>query len=462
MPTMTMHFKKSFCFVLLCSLCTIFCAAQNKVRSARRPPNIIFILTDDMGYGDISCFNGEYKTPHIDQMAREGRKYTHYYSPSPICSPSRTGFLTGMAPAKWNITSFLQTRADNRRCEQADFLTTSAPSVARLLQLHGYATGHFGKWHMGGGRDVHNAPLITAYGFDEYNSTWESPDPDPLITATNWIWSDKDSIKRWQRTGYFVDKTLAFLAKHRNQPCFVNLWPDDVHTPWVPGDERTGQYPADRESEINFRAVLDEYDRQIGRLLEGIRNLGIADNTIIVFTSDNGPLPSFRGSRAAGLRGSKLSLYEGGTRMPFIVWWPGHVKAGSTDSSSVLSGTDLLPTFCKLAGVSLPAGVQPDGEDRSTVLSGAPSVRNKTLFWEYGRNDSSFNYPKGRDRSPNIALREGKWKFLMNASGTDRQLYNLEADPNETTNILSSNAQTGALLEKKLLAWRRSLPTLAQ
>ncbi|MBE7170872.1 MAG: sulfatase-like hydrolase/transferase [Williamsia sp.] len=448
-------------YLVLAALLLCKAGAAQKRSAAQRPPNIIFILTDDMGYGDISCFNGGYKTPHVDQLAREGRKFTHYYSPSPICSPSRTGFLTGMSPAKWNITSFLQKRAQNRQCEQADYLTLKAPSIARILHANGYATGHFGKWHMGGGRDVKDAPSIHAYGFDEYNSTWESPDPDPLITATDWIWSDKDSIKRWQRTGYFVDKTLAFLAKHKEQPCFINLWPDDVHTPWVPGDERTGKYPADRESEINFRAVLEEYDRQIGRLLEGIEKLGIEKNTLIVFTSDNGPLPSFKGSRSAGLRGSKLSLYEGGTRMPFIAWWPGQIKAGTTDSASVLCGTDLLPTFCKLAGVALPQTVQPDGEDRTAVLLGAPAARKKPIFWEYGRNDSTFNYPQGRDRSPNIALREGRWKLLMNASGTNQQLYDLETDPNESTNVIELHAQLASAMEKKLLAWRRSLPPLS-
>ena len=450
------HFLLALSAVMLYN----FCTAQTATPPSRQPPNIIFILTDDMGYGDISCFNGEYKTPNVDRLAAEGRKFAHYYSPSPICSPSRTGMLTGMAPARWNITSFLQKKADNLRCEQADYLTVQAPSVARLLQAHGYATGHFGKWHMGGGRDVDDAPSIHAYGFDEYNSTWESPDPDPLLTATDWIWSDKDSIKRWQRTAYFVDKTLAFLARHKGQPCYVDLWPDDVHTPWVPGDEHTGKYPADRESEANFRAVLNEYDRQIGRLLEGIKKLGIAENTLIVFTSDNGPLPSFRGSRSAGLRGSKLSLYEGGTRMPFVAWWPGHIKGGTSDSTSVLCGTDLLPTFCTLAGIGIPAAIRPDGEDRSGALLGTPSNRSKTIYWEYGRNDSSFNYPKGRDRSPNIALREGKWKLLMNANGTDQQLYDLQTDPYETKNMYTSQKEVAAPLEKKLLAWRRSLPSL--
>lgn len=436
------------------------CVAQTRTATAKRPPNIIFILTDDMGYGDISCYNGVYKTPNIDRLASEGRRFTQYYSPSPICSPSRVGFLTGMTPAKWNITSFLQLKKDNRLCEQADYLSTDAPSVARILKSNGYATGHFGKWHMGGGRDVDDAPSIKAYGFDEYSSTWESPDPDTLITATDWIWSDKDSIKRWERTGYFVDKTLAFMAKHKDQPCFVNLWPDDVHTPWV-ADEQAGRTPGGRETEASFKAVLKEYDHQIGRLMEGLKKLGLDNNTIIVFTSDNGPLPKFKGSRSAGLRGTKLSLYEGGIRLPFIVRWPAQVKPNGVDSTSVLCGTDLLPTFCKLAGVKMPVTIKSDGEDRSGVLLGKPAVRNRALFWEYGRNDSSFRYPpQSNDRSPNLALREGKWKFLINADGTNPQLYDLEADPTESQNVVASHPQIAGKLEKKLLDWRRSLPTL--
>ncbi|MFY9150381.1 MAG: sulfatase-like hydrolase/transferase, partial [Prolixibacteraceae bacterium] len=156
-------------------------------------PNIIIILTDDMGFSDIGCYGGNFvPTPNIDKMASEGIRFTQYYSASPICSASRAGILTGMAPARWNITSFLHEKAENRKCEQADYLDSSAPSIARMLKTAGYATGHFGKWHMGGGRDVTDAPGFEAYGFDEHSSTWESPDADPLLTASNWIWSGKD------------------------------------------------------------------------------------------------------------------------------------------------------------------------------------------------------------------------------------------------------------------------------
>ena len=424
-------------------------------------PNILFILTDDMGYGDIGCFGGHFApTPNLDRLAREGIRFTQYYSASPICSPSRVGLTTGMFPARWNITSFLQTRVGNRACEQADFLDPRAPSLARTLKAMGYATGHFGKWHMGGGRDVTNAPLFAAYGFDEHAGTYESPEPDPDITATNWIWSPQDKVKRWDRTAFFVDKTLDFLRRHKGQPCYVNLWPDDVHTPWVPSQERLGLYPNGPEQERKFRAVLDEYDHQMGRLFKGLAELGSEDRTLVIFASDNGPLPSFRGSRSGGLRGSKLSLYEGGVRLPFIVRWPGHVPAGRVDDQTVLAATDLFPSLCAIAGVP-PPGIAFDGQNMSAALTGTPMPRTRPLFWEYGRNAKSFAYPRGADCSPNVAMREGDWKLLINADGSDLQLYDLKTDSKETTNVAEQHAEVAARLKEKALVWRKSLPKLA-
>jgi arylsulfatase A-like enzyme len=426
-----------------------------------KAPNIIYILTDDMGYSDISCFGGQIvPTPNIDRIAKNGRKFTNYYSAAPICSPSRAGLLTGMYPGRWNFSTYLDNKKHNRNAQQADFLDPAAPSIAKFFKKAGYATGHFGKWHMGGGRDVKNAPGFEQYGFDEHASTYESPDPDPLITATDWIWSDKDSIKRWERTKYFVDKTLDFLSRHKGQPCFINLWPDEVHTPWVPGKDTLK-----RESEAAFKLVLKEYDVQMGRLLDGLKKLGIEKNTIIIFTSDNGPLPTFNGSRAIGLRGSKLSLYEAGIRMPFIISWPGHIPTGTIDSSSAVSAIDIIPSLAKLSKVSLPKDYPGDGIDRSDVLLGKPKARNKEIFWEYGRNDIAFAYPKGNNinnRSPNLAVLSGDWKLLMNSDGTDIQLYNIRKDRSESNNIKGSEPAVVAELKDKLLQWWSSLPKLTQ
>jgi arylsulfatase A-like enzyme len=217
-----------------------------------------------------------------------------------------------------------------------------------------------------------------------------------------------------------------------------------------------------QEEEAAFKLVLKEYDVQIGRLLDGLKTLGIEKNTIVIFTSDNGPLPSFRGSRAAGLRGSKLSLYEGGTRMPFLICWPEHIPAGTVDSSSVISATDMLTSLSKMGRVPLPKKYHSDGIDRSTVLLGKQEKRNKDMFWEYGRNDIAFRYPLGRDKSPNLAVRSGDWKLIMNSDGSDIQLYNINKDKYETTNVANSEPVIVTKLKDKLLLWWKSLPKLTQ
>ncbi len=428
------------------------------------PPHIIFVLTDDFGYGDLGSYGGAFvPTPNLDQLAREGIRFTQFYVSSPICSPSRTGCTTGMFPARWRITSYLQTRKGNAECGQADYLDPAAPSLARLLHQAGYATAHIGKWHMGGGRDVANAPSILNYGFDECVSTWESPNPHPDITATNWIWSPQDRVKRWDRTAFFVDKTLDFLRRHTGQPCYVNLWPDDTHTPFVPSPEMKAKFRArdNPNGELNFKGVLEEYDRQMGRLIDGLKQLGILTNTLVLFTGDNGPLPIYDYRRTAGLRGSKLSLYEGGIREPLLVWWPGHTPSGRTNDRTVIGSTDLLPILCRLAGAVIPDEVKAklDGEDLSDAFLGGTPIRRRPLLWEYGRNTNSFAFPQPpRDRSPNLAIREGYWKLLVNADGSGAELYDLKADPKEETNVAAGHPTLTERLSLMVLNWRKTFP----
>lgn len=420
--------------------------------AAPAKPHIIFILADDLGVGDIGCYGGkQVPTPRLDQLAAEGTRFTQYYSASPICSPSRAGLITGMYPARSRITSFLQTRKGNAGCEQDDFLDPQAPSLPRALKAAGYATAHIGKWHLGGGRDVLNAPKFAAYGYDEGVGTYESPEPHPDITATNWIWSPQDKVKRWDRSAFFVDKTLDFLDRNKGKPCFVNLWADDVHTPWVP-DEVSDKKDLPR----NFRPVMAEFDKQIGRLLDGLKARGLDKNTIVIFTSDNGALPTFDGARSGGFRGHKLCLYEGGTRMPFIVRWPGQVPAGRVDDRSITAAVDVFPTLCAIAGATLPRGKTFDGIDVSATWRGQPLAKRGPLYWEYGRNDEFFKF--GPDRSPNLAVRRDQWKLLVNADGSKAELYDLSNDAAETKNLATQKPEIARELTQLVMDWRGTWP----
>ena len=193
--------------------------------------------------------------------------------------------------------------------------------------------------------------------------------------------------------------------------------------------------------------------------MAGLKDLGLDENTIVIFSSDNGPLPTLNRARSGGLRGAKDSLYEAGTREPFIVRWPRHAPAGRLDETSVLTAVDLFPTICELTGTPLPKGVRFDGEDVSKAFWGKSIGRKKPIFWEYGRNET-FGYPKEYpgQRSPNVAVRDGKWKLLVNADGSNVELYDLLADQNETTDVAEKNPKVAKRLMDAALSWRKALP----
>jgi len=429
-------------------------------------PNVIVILTDDMGRGDISALGGKQgHTPNLDRLASEGTSFQRFYVASPICSASRTAFVTGMYPARWRINSFLQTRSGNAECEQADWLDPKAPVMGRAFKEAGYATAHFGKWHLGGGRDVQDAPLPSAYGFDESHVNWEGMGPrfegfglegKPTLNS-----EDGKDYLRHDMTRYWVDRSLDFIKRQEGKPFYLELWPQDVHTPYVPSEEALARtaLPGLPRPEHSFRGVLSEYDRQIGRFIDGLRELGVDQHTIVVFTGDNGPAPTFNSARTLGQRGHKWSLYEGGIRQPFFVRWPGHIPAGKINDITVVSSVDCFPTLCALAGIEPPTNAQFDGVDQSAAFLGAATSRQAPLFWEYGRNAKSYVYPKApRDRSPNVGVLEGDWKLLVNADGTDAQLYQLGSDPMEVANVANEHPEIASRLTKLALSWRKSLP----
>ncbi len=429
--------------------------------SAVPKPNVVIVFVDDFGWGDPSCYgNTLVQTPHMDKLAREGVRLTQGYVAAPICSPSRCGIITGQFPARWRITSYLQTKAGNKACGQADFLDPKAPSLPRMLHDAGYATAHIGKWHLGGGRDVLNAPKFKEYGYDLGLGTYESPEPAAALGLKTTPWGkeiEPQQVARHDRSRWMVDKTLDFLKQNRGNPCFVNLWLDDTHTPFVPSAEQLKAVQADGDSPqmANYKAVVFETDQQVGRLIEGLKET----NTLVLLIGDNGASPPFERKRGGGLRGSKLSLYEGGTRVPFMAWWSGTTAAGVVNEKTVICGVDLLPSLATICQAKLPEGYASDGEDLSAAIVGKLPVRAKPLFWEYGRNNTSFAYPKdAMHRSPNVAMREGDWKLLVNADGSDAELYNLATDRNETNNVAAENPAVLKRLTESALQWRKSLP----
>ena len=437
-------------------------------------PNMIFIFIDDMGYGDLSAYgNCKIETPNIDRIANEGIKFTNFYVGAPICSPSRVTVTTGQYPSRHRITSFIASSTRNEKRGMVNYLDTEAPSVARTMKEAGYATAHFGKWHMGGGRDVGDAPRPQAYGFDESLVSFEGIGDRLLIKGEGLseqsaklgqgeiTWVEKHEI-----TPILVDRTINFIEKQKDKPFYIHLWTGDVHDPFKAKKEHREMFTqyANNHYEQEFMAVLYQLDQEIGRLLNELDKKGLAENTIVVLTSDNGPTDwkfyydeNYAPPGSPGpFRGRKWSLYEGGIREPFMARWPGKIPAGEVNDETILHAADLFPTFCDLLGVKQP-DVDFDGENMAKALRGKSQQRKKPLFWEYG---SEFDIKPGNPRfiSPRLAMRDGKWKLLINDDGSQMELYDLESDHAETNNIADKHPEIAKRMSEQVLSWKNSLP----
>jgi uncharacterized sulfatase len=442
------------------------------IPSSAAPPNLVMIFIDDMGWGDFSCFgNKDAQTPNIDRMAAEGIRFHQFHVNSPICSPSRCALTTGQYPQRWRINSYLNNRADNDRRGVALWLDPRAPTLARILQQSGYATGHFGKWHLGGQRDVADAPPISAYGFDQSLTNFEGMGAKllpltmkPGATEPGRIWADAERLggpvtwmQRSEITSGFMNAAIPFMdkASAAGKPFYVNLWPDDVHGPWWP--------PVDKWAEGKrglYLSVLQEMDRQFGRLFDHLRSTpALRDNTLVLICSDNGPEP---GAGSAGpFRGSKTTLYEGGTRSPLIAWGPGLLdpsKAGSINDSSIFAAFDLAPSLVHLSGAKLPAEVKFDGENLAdTLLGKSTASRQQPLFWRRppDRKTASATLP---EPLPDLAMRQENWKLLCDYDGSKPQLYELSQDQGETQNLATQQPVRVQEMTTALLRWHQSLP----
>ncbi len=428
-------------------------------------PNIILVFIDDMGWADLSCFgNRDAKTPNIDAMAEEGIAFEQFYVNSPICSPSRVAISTGQYPQRWGITSYLASRRKNGERGIANWLDPAAPMLARSLKEAGYATGHFGKWHMGGQRDVAEAPPIAAYGFDASLTNFEGMGPKllPLTMKPGWekpgrIWADAERLGgpvHWRQrstiTGGFVEAALRFIkeAEAAKKPFYINLWPDDVHSPFWPSVENWG----DNKREL-YRAVLEEMDEQLAGLFDYVRDReSLSDNTLILICSDNGH--ELGAGQAGPLKGCKTHLYEGGIRSPLIVWGPGVIDrraAGTRNKTSVFAAIDLVPSLLRLTGGEPPAGVTYDGEELlGTLLGRTQTSRQAPIFFSRPPDRKSFY---GFKELPDLAVRQGRWKLLCDFDGARPQLYDLTLDMGESNNLVETHPEVAEKLRKKVLAW---------
>ncbi len=447
--------------------------ANQGSRNQSMPPNFILIFIDDMGWGDLSCFgNTNAKTDQIDSMANEGIRFEQFYVNSPICSPSRAAISTGQYPQRHRITSYLASRERNENRGIANWLDPKAPMLARMLQKAGYATGHFGKWHMGGQRDVTDAFPISAYGFDKSLTNFEglgakllplTEEPTKVGDVKKGrIWENATILGepvtwmlRSEITGGFANQAIEFIdhSQTQNKPFYINLWPDDVHSPFYPSVKNW----ADTKQGL-YRSVLEEMDQQFAPLFDKIRNdPELKENTLILICSDNGPE---NGAGSAGpFRGSKATLYEGGVRSPLVVWGPGFIDKdhhGSVNKSSIFSAIDLVPSILDIAGVSAPKAINFDGENLASTLVGkSKDSRSAPIFFR--RPPDRKNY-RGYKNLPDLAVRDGKWKLLCDYGGKRAQLYYLNDDLGETTNLADQYPEVSKRLIQAIENWNESLP----
>ncbi len=397
-------------------------------------PNIVFILTDDLGINDLACYGRkEHHTPNLDRLAAQGTRFTSAYCAQPICSPSRAAILTGKAPARLHLTTYLPGRPD---CASQKLLHPAIrqqlpleeKTLAEYLKAAGYATACIGKWHLGG-----NGFLPTDQGFDVYR-------PGKAVTKPSEVEGGKGEYELTRWAG-------EFMEANRTRPFFLYLAHD---TPHIPFSAKPGMVARNSKAfSPTYAAVIETMDDTVGRLLAKLDALGLADNTLVIFTSDNGGLHVPEGphptvTHNAPFRAGKGFVYEGGLRIPLIARWPGRIPAGRVLDAPVIN-TDWLPTLLHLTGARVPGGL--DGVSLSAMLTGNAQPPVRPLFWHFPHYTNQGSQPAG-------AMREGDWKLIEHYEDGRLELFNLAADLGETNNLAAKETSRATRMAEELARWR--------
>lgn len=456
----------------------------------RKKPNLVLILADDLGYGDLASYGTRaIRTPHLDRLAREGVRFTEFYSSAPVCSPSRAGLLTGRYPVRTGVSyiifaSDVSFRQRMRlalagfatRIGASDFHTSfvsglpdSEITLAEALKVAGYATGMVGKWHLG---DYSHDPryLPTRHGFDFHEGIPHSNDEFPVAyfrgerQITRNVGLDQEHL-----TADFTRAAVEFIDANRDRPFFLYLAHKDVHLPFFPSKEFKGRSRAGA-----FGDATEELDWSVGRVLQALESRGLRENTLVVFTSDNGPW--YEGS-TQGLRGRKGTSFEGGQRVPMIASWPGRLPAGGKVDVPAMS-IDLFPTFLGLAGLRLPDDRVIDGRDLWSLMTGRDtSSPHDALFffhdkvidgvraghWKYYRQIDRYVWPAPLDRPDTLAGRQveqytytdPKTGRTIHVIPTFPLLYDMRLDPGESYNVAERYADDSRRLRGLIERWER-------
>ncbi|MHC4324192.1 MAG: sulfatase [Planctomycetota bacterium] len=426
---------------------------------AERPPNVLLIMIDDLGWTDLHCQgNNRLETPNIDRLALQGMRFTDGYAAAPVCSPTRAAIMTGQSPARLAITNHLPDQKrfepDNatlRSAGSVDHLSPDYVTIAERLKEAGYANAFIGKWHLSGRREemstTEPARRPEQQGFDLNVGgccfggppSYFSPYKNPAI---------QDGTEGEYLTERLADEAIDFMRKHQAQPFFIALWNYTVHWPMQAPQELIDKYKTRPGlKDHRYAAMIEAMDTQIGRVLESLDALKLADNTLVIFTSDNG---AFGGvTDLHPLRGCKGYLYEGGIRVPLIVRWPGQVKPGTICTTPVIS-TDFYPTILDVAGLKAKPGKPLDGESIVPLIRQKSPLQRRAIYFHYP------NYAFHRGNRLGGAIREGDYKLIEYYDDGSVELYNLSKDVGEQHDLSQKLPQKARDMKEKLDQWLRT------